>query len=200
MDELLKRVESSRVLLVGPGWERYGVPTQSIAWGPLLNAVYGLGRVCVNLHNDEQSLGGEVQVDANNRLFDLAMAGRPQVCNAPAVVERYFSQDEVPSYADPDTWAEAVVRLVSDTTAASGVANAAQSRARREHTWDARAITLAAAVEDAIGRRAPRSITNGWVGATRVRDTMLPAYGPAELARKIGRRIGRVFDRQGAVR
>jgi hypothetical protein len=197
MDALMKRIDPDRMLLIGPGWERYGVPAQSIAWGPLLNVVYGLGRVCVNLHNDEQSLGGDRQIDANNRLFDLAMAGMPQVCNAPEVVARYFAQDEVPSYAEPPEWVEAVVQLVADTAAASAVAVAAQVRARREHTWDARAMTLAVAVEGAI--EASRSHPNArpWVSVMRLRDTMLPPYGPAEFARKIVRRAGRAFGRSG---
>ena len=39
------------VLLVGPGWEGLGYPRQSVAvaWGPLLNVLYNLGRVCVRM-------------------------------------------------------------------------------------------------------------------------------------------------------
>jgi hypothetical protein len=193
IDALMKRIEPDRMQLVGPGWERYGVPAQSVAWGPLLNALYGLGRVCVNLHNDEQSLGGTVQVDANNRLFDLAMAGRPQVCNAPAVVEHYFSQEEVPSYADPDAWAEAVVSLVSNAAAASAVAGAAQARALREHTWDARTMILDAAVEEAVRGRRSSVEAGACAGAMRLRDTLLPPYSAAELAGRVSRRARRVL-------
>ncbi len=197
MDALFARVDKDRVLLVGPGWERYGVPAQSIAWGPLLNAVYGLGRVCVNLHNEVQSLGETVQLDANNRLFDLAMAGRPQVSNAPQVVGRYFAQTEVLAYAEPEPWADAVARLLADRDWASSLGSMARARAMQDHTWDIRAKRLTQAILEAASGRF--EMTHRARSPMRVRDTLLPPYGPAESVKKMSRRVRRVFgggDRQ----
>ncbi|PKQ29495.1 MAG: hypothetical protein CVT60_05040 [Actinobacteria bacterium HGW-Actinobacteria-10] len=198
IDELVGRVGKERLLLIGPGWERYDVHPRSMAWGPDLNKVYAQSRVCVNLHNDEQCLGGDVQEDANNRLFDLAMAGRPQVSNAPLVVERYFAPDEVLAYSDPGEWADAVERLLQDPVAASSLGMAARTRALRDHTWDARARVLSEAISNAVGVSA--GATRGGWSVMRMRDTLLPPYSSGELVAKVARRLRRVMGRGTVIR
>ena len=53
-ESLMQAAHSRKVLFIGPGWERYGFPSQCIAWGELLNVVYNLAHICVNICNDEQ--------------------------------------------------------------------------------------------------------------------------------------------------
>lgn len=145
--ELLSRVAGDcRLLFLGSGWERYGFPCQSIAWGDLLNVVYNLAHVCINISNDEQKVADR-RLDANNRLFDLAMAGCFQVSNAPQVVRRYFDETEVVAVDPPDQWVSVILDYLECPEKAEPFRTAALRRALAEHTWQHRAKQLLELIE-----------------------------------------------------
>jgi len=124
--------------LVGKGWDKLGYPFQIIAHGPLLNYVYQSAKICINLHNTIQYSGNDIQMDANNRLFDLAMAGCFQVNNGEQLVRVYYSDDEVPAADDADNWIELVDYYLAHESERMAMAEKARSRSLKEHTWDYR--------------------------------------------------------------
>jgi len=191
---LMEAAQNHRILLIGPGWEGYGYPYQCVAWGDLLNLIYNTAFVCVNIMNDEQRVGSHYRLDANNRLFDLSMAGCFQISNAPQVVRRYFDDSEVPAYDDPEEWVSAILYYLEHPAEAHSYQLAARSRALAEHTWDHRATMFMEFVRSSLDywRKEPHT-TSLWVSAARYRDMILPPYGVAEMVRRAGSRLfGRI--------
>jgi len=139
VDQLLHVARDHKILLIGPGWEQYGFEAQSVAWGSILNVLYNLSHVCINIHNDEQRAGIESQLDANNRLFDLAMAGCLQISNAPQIVRKYFNETEVIAFEDPEKWAAEIMYFINHPEESIPFRIAARKRAMEEHTWKNRA-------------------------------------------------------------
>ena len=138
-ETLLKSLRPQSILCIGSGWERYGIPEQLLAWGPALNVVYNLGRVCINIHTSSQVQGVDRQIDMNNRVFDLAMAGCCQICDNPEAVKLCFSDDEVVSVESPEEWTERVLFMLSHPAKAERYRQKALNRARQDHTWHQRA-------------------------------------------------------------
>jgi glycosyltransferase involved in cell wall biosynthesis len=187
---LLEAAGERNIQLIGPGWDRYGYPFQCIAWGDLLNQIYNTAHVCVNLLNDNQKLGAQSRLDANNRLFDLAMAGCFQVCNAPQVVRRYFGDTEVPAFDDPAEWVSAILYYLDHPTETQTYRLAARRKAMSEHTWDHRASTFLELVESTLNawKWEPHT-TPFWVSAARYFDRSLPVYGAARMMHRIGTKL-----------
>ncbi len=150
---LVEHFGAERCLIVGQGWQSIGVPEQTLAWGASACVLYNAARVCVNVHADEQYSDPESRLDANNRLFDVALCGVPQVDNAAVITRRYFTEDEVVVAHDPREWVAAIADLVGDTARQERLAHAARSRALREYTWDARAVPFVTAVSKALKAR-----------------------------------------------
>jgi len=191
---LMKAACDLKVLLVGPGWARYGYPFQCVAWGDLLNQLHNTAYVCVNILNDGQKQGPQTQLDANHRLFDLAMAGCFQISNAPQVVRRYFDGSEVPAYDEPEQWVSAILYYLDHPSETESYRVAAHRRALAEHTWDHRATTFMKLVRRGLDdwERVPRT-TSLRLSAGRYRDTTLPPHGVAEMVRRAGSRLfGRI--------
>ena len=133
---LLARIDPGRMLLMGGGWEKHGIPAQCVAYGPLVNVLYNLGRVCINFHGLEQCRGAQRQLDLNNRVFDLAMAGCVQVCDNPEAVRRHFGATEVFAEATPEAWVARVLEcLARPEEELAPMRAAARARALAEHTW-----------------------------------------------------------------
>lgn len=177
-----------KVLLIGPGWERYGFAAQSIAWGDMLNILYNLSHVCINIHNDQQRIGPEVRLDANNRLFDLAMAGCFQISNAPEVVREYFNPSEVIAIDDPQEWAATIMHYLDHPEETEPFRIAARKRALAEHTWDQRATQFVGIVETHLSAWHSGVLTLD-LRARRLRDTLIPPNGVAEVVSKVARRL-----------
>jgi Uncharacterized protein conserved in bacteria len=127
------------ILLAGSGWEKYGYPYQIIAHGKLLNIVYNLSKICVNIHNDRQYLGIDLEMDANNRVFDLAMAQCCQISNGEQMIVKYFDKDEVVTADDPQEWINKVDYYLNHPEERDNVSQKARQRAINEHTWHFRA-------------------------------------------------------------
>jgi hypothetical protein len=182
IDPLLRAFPRDRILVVGSGWERFGISDQQLEWGPLLNILYNLATVCVNIHGAEQVRGRDRQLDANNRLFDLAMAGRCQVSDNPALVGDYFSPDEVATADEPQAWVQKVRELVADPRAANEYGARARSRALERHTWDARAGEFCAHLRRGLA---------DWPAAEPHRLTIGPVLSARMLADGFHRRARR---------
>jgi len=191
---LMQATQNCRILLIGPGWERYGYPYQCVAWGDLLNLIYNTALVCVNIMNDEQRVGSHYRLDANNRLFDLAMAGCFQISNAPEVVRRYFGDSEVLALDTLEEWVTAILYYLAHPSQTDSYRVAARSRALAEHTWDHRATGFMKLVRSSLDdwKKVPRT-TSLWLSAARYRDTTLPPHGVSEVVRRAGWRLfGRI--------
>lgn len=193
-DTLFKKLSDRKILLVGPGWERYGFPRQTIAWGELLNAVYNLSHVCINISNDNQKEGLTRRLDANNRLFDLAMAGCFQISNAPQVVRQYFDEKQVVAVDPVDEWVDTILHYLDHPEETEPYRLAARQRALGEHTWKHRAEAFLSMIELHLpnwqNSQKPEPL---WTNAVRLRDTMFPPYGIGEAYAKARRKISRTF-------
>lgn len=139
---LMQRMKHRRIMLLGSGWEAYGFPRQLVGWGNLLNLLYNHAQICINLANDEQQLGNNSRLDANNRLFDLAMAGCFQISNAPEIVSSYFKDSEVVSAATPEEWLESINYFLEHPDEAEPYRKEAREKALAEHCWCHRATVF----------------------------------------------------------
>lgn len=142
-----------RILLLGLNWEQYDFPLQLIAHGDLLNIIYNSAKICINLSNDEEKLGENICLDANNRLFDLAMAGCFQISNAPQVVRKYFSENEVIAIDNPTKWVDKIEYYLKHKDKRKKISKNARLKAIAEHTWNIRARTFIKAINAAITQK-----------------------------------------------
>ena len=193
---LMRAIRSRKVLLIGPGWEAYGFPPQFIAWGDLLNIVYNVTHICINISNDEEKIGPDRRLDANNRLFDLAMAGCFQISNAPQVVRCYFDETEVVAVDPPDEWVAKIMYYLDHPSETEVFCVAARSRALAEHTWQHRAKQFLKMIQNHLPAwQESRTKTSQWVKIARQCDTILSPYGVhkaiSKLQRKLKRRLCR---------
>jgi spore maturation protein CgeB len=137
-----------KVLLIGSGWEKYGYPFQMIAHGELLNIIYNTGKICLNIHNDIQYLGQEYQMDANNRSFDLAMAGCFQICNANNLITNYFEKDEIVAIDDPNQWVGKIDYYLMNESEMINISQKAREKALSVHTWHNRADAFLSMIDE----------------------------------------------------
>jgi len=145
---LLDNVKDKKVFFCGSGWERYGFPFQTIEWGDMLNVIYNLSSICINLSNDEQKGSGhKLQMDANNRLFDLAMAGCFQISNAPELVKHYFNDSEVVAIDSPEKWVSAIGYYLNHPEEMEPFRQASRKRAVKDHDWSNRAQSFLNEIE-----------------------------------------------------
>ena len=193
---LMRSMPSRKILFLGPGWARYGFPSQSIAWGELLNIVYNLSNICVNIHNDKQKAGGLNRLDANNRLFDLAMAGCFQVSNAPQIIRGYFDESEVVAVDSPEDWVSTIKYYLEHPSETETFKQAARKRALSEHTWDNRAALFVKMTEKHLSDNPKINLTSShWTKICRSRDIFLPPYSLQEIIQKLKSKIIRRFQR-----
>ncbi|VBB45110.1 hypothetical protein TRIP_D300077 [uncultured Paludibacter sp.] len=127
------------VFLAGAGWDKYGFPYRIITHGKDTNTLYNESKVCINIHNDRQYLGIDKEMDANNRLFDLAMAGCCQVSNGEQMISRYFEKDEIATADNADEWIKKIDFYLKNEKERDKRGENARNRALKEHTWNARA-------------------------------------------------------------
>ncbi|MFM2292547.1 MAG: putative spore maturation protein [Bacteroidota bacterium] len=127
------------VFLAGSGWDQFGFPYRIVKHGEETNLIYNQSKICINIHNDRQYAGEDLEMDANNRLFDLAMAACCQVSNGEKMVAKYFQKDEVATADDPDKWIQQIDDLLHDKDARNQLAFNARKRALEHHSWEKRA-------------------------------------------------------------
>jgi glycosyltransferase involved in cell wall biosynthesis len=136
------------ILLIGAGWERYGHPFQIVAHGKLLNIIYNLGKVCLNVHNDIQYSGQDRQMDANNRVFDLAMAGCFQINNAKDLIGKYFTEEEVVAFDEPVKLIEQIDYFLQHEDERAEMSRRSMQKANAQHTWNNRASDFIRVIGD----------------------------------------------------
>jgi len=127
------------VFLAGSGWEKYGFPYQIVRHGEEANSIYNASKICINIHNDRQYAGMDKEMDANNRLFDLAMAQTCQVSNGKAMIAKYFNENEVITADEPSEWLNKIDYYLKNDKEREVIAIRARQRALKDHTWDKRA-------------------------------------------------------------
>lgn len=129
-----------KIFLAGAGWEKYGFPYKIVKHGKETNEIYNESKVCVNIHNDRQYAGIDKEMDANNRLFDLAMAGCCQVSNGEEMINKYFNKEEILTADNPTEWLKLIAGSLKDDKMREKIGNNARKRAIQDHTWDKRAL------------------------------------------------------------
>jgi len=172
---LLAKLRDRKVLFLGSGWERYGYQFQTIAWGELLNIIYNVSSVCLNIANDEQKDAAAVpRIDANNRLFDLAMAGCFQISNAPQLVRHYFNASEVVAIDSPPEWVAAVRHYLDNPNETQPFRMAARKRALADHDWKNRAQNFLREIKNQLSRRQETPVKiSAWQSVIRLKDAVL---------------------------
>lgn len=151
--EILQNTNARTDLLLTTGGERFGIPAQTVTWGPVLNLLYNLSKVGVNFHSAEQKQGAGKRLDLNNRVFDLAAAGCFQISDNVAAVRECFAADEVLAFDDPNEWMEAALYYCSHPEETLNFRERARERVLNEHTWDHRASQLLKWIEAALAQR-----------------------------------------------
>jgi spore maturation protein CgeB len=137
--------------------------------------IYNLSSICLNISNDEQkSAASTPRMDANNRLFDLAMAGCFQISNAPQLVRHYFDASEVVAIDSPKEWVSAIRYYLDNPEATGSFKMAARKRALADHDWKNRAKNFIDEIEIQLSRRKmiPVKIPN-WKKALRLLDVFI---------------------------
>ena len=128
-----------RIFLAGSGWDKYGFPYRIIENGEQTNLIYNSSKICVNIHNDRQYLGLDIEMDANNRLFDLAMAQCCQISNGEQMILKYFDKNEVVTADEPEKWVAKIDYYLNNSEERVDIALKAHRRALKDHTWSIRA-------------------------------------------------------------
>ncbi len=165
MDFLIKRSREKnwKVLLVGTGWENYGFPPKIINHGEEMNILYNSSKVCLNLSNNEQKLGEDKCLDANNRIFDLAMAGCCEISNAPLIIRKYFKENEVPAEDDPEKLGDLIDMYLNDENKRLAASTAARSSALQKHSWENRAQVFIDEINKTFPNFKDKKITRGFI-------------------------------------
>lgn len=142
IDRLIDYAQSNnlKIFLAGNGWEKYGYPSQIVQSGEQTNLIYNQSKICVNIHNNRQYLGADIEMDANNRLFDLAMAQTCQISNGEHMISKYFTSDEVIAADNPDEWIKKIDYFLNNSDERNLVALRARNRAIVNHGWTQRAV------------------------------------------------------------
>jgi glycosyltransferase involved in cell wall biosynthesis len=127
------------IFLAGSGWDEYGYPYRIVKHGAETNKIYNQSKVCVNIHNDRQFAGIDKEMDANNRLFDLAMAQCCQVSNGEQMIVKYFDNKEVMTADNPEEWISKIDYYLKHEEERKQLGLNARKRALKVHTWEKRA-------------------------------------------------------------
>jgi len=124
----------------GPGWPWAGRCLLCDAPPAAQRYVYARARVGLNLHLDVQAAR---TADLNERTYQLAACGVPQVVDRPGLLARRLDLDGLFVADDPQDYARAVRRVLADPDEAVRRALTAQAEVFARHTWTHRAEAFA---------------------------------------------------------
>jgi len=178
IDKLIDYVQSNnlRIFLAGNGWEKYGYPSQLVQSGDQTNLIYNQSKICINIHNNRQYLGIDIEMDANNRLFDLAMAQTCQISNGELMISKYFAIDEVISADNPNDWINKIDYFLKNNEERNLTALKARKRAIENHSWTQRAVEFNDIINENIHLYAAKSQKVSLLTSFRRKlDTIIPA-------------------------
>ena len=154
IEPLIKQLDPKRLAFLGGGWHKYKIPVTDVHGltndappfpqrGPLVNKLHNLAKVCINFHAPEQMRAQKVQLDVNNRVFDLAMGGCLQVSDNPDAIRMHFGPGEIFAEATPEAWVNRVLDcLAKPASEFRAMRQAGRTRALAEHTWFHRGQTM----------------------------------------------------------
>jgi spore maturation protein CgeB len=124
--------------LWGPGWRRTSL--KDYCRGELASTAeyvraYGGASVAVNLHRDLPSVAADCRAICNQRVFELAAMGVPQVVDERRDLPTYFEPGrELVTFRSPEVLRGAVEDLLHHPPRAEEMASRARARALSQHT------------------------------------------------------------------
>ena len=138
-ERFLNELVEFGLALWGPGWRRTSL--RDYCRGEQLTTenfvrAYAGASVAVNIHRTGEGQGHLAGRGVNQRLFEVAAIGVPQVVDAREDLHLHFrDRDEVLVYQNPAELRSLVKVTLENHTAAGQVAEAARRRALGEHTY-----------------------------------------------------------------
>jgi glycosyltransferase involved in cell wall biosynthesis len=167
-----------KVFLAGSGWDKYGFPYRIVEHGEQTNLIYNQSKICINIHNDRQFAGLDKEMDANNRLFDLAMAGCCQISNGEQMISKYFNQNEVNAADNPEEWIQKIDYYLNNQSEREIIAHNAREKALNFHTWEKRATDFIQYINDNYPKYIDRKQKINWLTSlSRYLDQyLIPPY------------------------
>lgn len=121
-------VRAHRGFLIGPGWPTGEPRTIGHPTHPYL---YARGKVGLNLHHDRQLV---LPLELNERTYNLAAAGIPQLVDRPPLLRRIFSEDALFIADSSRKYKDLFREVLSDPQEASVRATRAIDQVMSEHT------------------------------------------------------------------
>jgi spore maturation protein CgeB len=124
--------------LWGPGWRR--TTLRDYCRGELKNTgeyirAYGGASVAVNLHRDLAAVAPDERASCNQRVFELALMGVPQVVDGRADLPRYFEPGRhLLTFSSPAELKAGVEALLHDPPRAEELAKECRQHALAHHT------------------------------------------------------------------
>jgi spore maturation protein CgeB len=134
---LLSGLAEFGLALWGPGWRR--TPLSDYCRGEVPSTeeyvrAYGGASVAVNIHHTAGDNG--VEASLNQRVFEVAAIGVPQVVDARGDLDLHFEPGaQLLTYQDAQGLRDAVQALLQDTAAAAELGQAARREALARHTY-----------------------------------------------------------------
>lgn len=131
-----------RVATFGPGgagdaWQRHGTHLGDLPYAAMSHA-YARGHAALNI------MRGQDDVGLNLKPFEITASGVACLCQNRPGLESFFNPgQEIVAVDGPAHTGTALRTLLDSPTRRCEIAQAGLERTRREHTWSARAMTLA---------------------------------------------------------
>ncbi|HEX5004668.1 MAG TPA: glycosyltransferase [Gemmatimonadales bacterium] len=138
-ERLLAELVEFGLAVWGPGWRRTSL--RDYCRGEQLDTenfvrAYAGASVAVNIHRSADAEPAVVERGVNQRTFEVAAIGVPQVVDYRADLEQHFEdRKELLVYRSVDEMRALVEAALQDPSAAEAVASAGRARVLREHTY-----------------------------------------------------------------
>lgn len=116
-----------RGVINGPGWGQDGL----MLTRRYHSYLYALAQIGINLHIP---ISLDLLTEVNERTFILACSGTFQLCDAPQVLRRFFSEVAVPSAVTPVEYAEKFVHYLKNPQARTACQLASLRAVYADHT------------------------------------------------------------------
>jgi spore maturation protein CgeB len=155
-ERLLGELVEFGLAVWGPGWRRTSL--RDYCRGEQLDTenfvrAYAGASVAVNIHRSADAEPAVLERGVNQRVFELAAIGVPQVVDFRGDLERLFTdRREVLVYRSVEEMRALVEATLQDLAAAEAVARAGRERLLREHTYMHRLRRLLDVVREAARR------------------------------------------------
>ena len=155
-ERLLSELVEFGLAVWGPGWRRTSL--RDYCRGEQLDTenfvrAYAGASVAVNIHRSAEAEPAVLERGVNQRLFELAAIGVPQVVDFRGDLDRLFAdRREVLVYRSVEEMRSLVEATLQDPAAAEAVARAGRERLLHEHTYMHRLRRLLDVVREAARR------------------------------------------------